>query len=362
MARKVKGLYKRGTVWWCAYKSIAGKIVRVSTKHSDYEDAIEFLTERKFNVQKEIEEPELSKIINYAFRDLATKYDEWSVRQRGYDKKRYFIKDLVNIFGDYQVKNFNTLIVENFQNQRLQRGNKPASVNRIVGVLKHCLHKGLEWDMVGESVYKKVARVKPLEMNNKRLRYLSVEECHSLIDSCDPHLRPIVVFALNSGCRKGEILSLKWESIDLKHGFILLDRTKNGDRREIPINTTLRITLEALPRRLDGGYAFYDPKTRERYLNVKRSFATALRRAGIKDFHFHDLRHCFASHLVMNGVDLTTVSKLLGHKSLAMTLRYSLLSPQHMSKAVDILDGVLNDRSTSHLLHNPQILRATNVR
>ncbi len=254
MARKVKGLYKRGSVWWCAYKSITGQIVRISTKHSDYEEAAKFLTERKFNVQKEIEEPAMAKIVNYTFRELASKYDTWSERQRGYEKKKYFIKDLVHVFEDYQLRSFNTLIIENFQNQRLQRGNKPASVNRIVGVLKHCLHKGLEWDMVSDNVYKRFARVKPLEMNNKRLRYLSVEECQSLVNACEPHLRPIVIFALNTGCRKGEILGLKWDNIDLKHGFVLLDRTKNGERREIPINQTLRGTLETLPRRIDNGH------------------------------------------------------------------------------------------------------------
>jgi integrase len=337
---------------------LTGKIERVSTGHTDYDKAIEFLTEQKFNVQRGIE-PEIVKEVNYTFRELSDKYDVWSQRQKGYYKKRFFIKDLVNVFGDYSLKSFTTLIIENFQNDRLKRGNKNASVNRIVGVLKHCLHKGLEWDMVGENVYKKVTRVKPLKMNNKRLRYLSVEETQVLLHSCNEHLKPIVIMALNTGMRRGEILSLKWDNADLKHGFILLDVTKNDERREIPINGTLRTTLEALPRRLDGGYIFFDPKTGERYQEVKRSFTTALKKSGIRDFHFHDLRHTFASHLVMAGVDLTTVSKLLGHKTLSMTLRYSHLSPQHMTRAVDVLDNVLNDRinSTSHLLHNQGIVQ-----
>ncbi len=353
MARKIKGLYKRGNVWWCCYKDLTGKVERLSTGHTDHDKAIEFLTERKFNVQKGIE-PEVIQNINYTFQELAEKYSEWSQRQRGYEKKKFFIKTLVDVFSAYPLKSFNTLIVENYQNARLKRGNKPASVNRIVGVLKHCLHKGLEWDMVNENVFKKVSRVKPLEMNNKRLRFLSVEEIHTLIASCSEHLKPIVITALNTGMRRGEILNLKWDMVDMKHGFILLDITKNGERREIPINGTLRTALEALPRRLDGGYVFYDHKTGERYQQVKHSFATALKKTGIRDFRFHDLRHTFASQLVMAGVDLTAVSKLLGHKSLTMTLRYAHLSPKHMTQAVDILDNVFNGNiiSTSHLLHN----------
>ncbi len=86
-------------------------------------------------------------------------------------------------------------------------------------------------------------------------------------------------------------------------------------------------------------------------------FNAACRRAGIKDFHFHDIRHTFASHLVMAGQDLATVKELLGHKTLQMTLRYSRLPPSHKVKAVNTLDNILNENSTSHLVHNPKVGR-----
>jgi integrase len=94
------------------------------------------------------------------------------------------------------------------------------------------------------------------------------------------------------------------------------------------------------------------------YQDVKRSFASACRRAGIKDFRFHDLRHTFASHLVMAGIDLTTVKELLGHKTIAMTMRYAHLAPAHKVKAVDVLDETLNGKSTAQLLHSK---RATGI-
>jgi integrase len=89
--------------------------------------------------------------------------------------------------------------------------------------------------------------------------------------------------------RRGEILTLKWDNVDLKHGFILLDRTKNGERREIPINETLRNTLERLIRRLDSPYVFYDHATGKPYQDLKRSFKKACKRAGVTDFHFCDI-------------------------------------------------------------------------
>ncbi|HXW68163.1 MAG TPA: site-specific integrase, partial [Dissulfurispiraceae bacterium] len=179
------------------------------------------------------------------------------------------------------------------------------------------------------------------------LRYLSLEESRALVEACDPHLKPIVVTALNTGMRRGEIFRLKWEQVDLKHGFILLksDETKNGERREIPINATLRTTLQGLTRRLDVPYVFFDPATGKPYGEVKRSFKSALRRAKIQDFHFHDLRHTFASHLVMAGVDLTTVKELLGHKNITTTLRYAHLAPEHKVKAMVIYDQVFNGKS-----------------
>jgi integrase len=152
--------------------------------------------------------------------------------------------------------------------------------------------------------------------------------------------------ALHTGMRKGEILSLVWDNVDLKHGFILLDKTKNGDRREIPINQTLKSVLQGLVRRLDVPYVFFDEAKGRPYKDLKRSFSRACKLAGIKDFRFHDLRHTFASQLVMRGVDITTVSRLLGHKSLTMTLRYSHLSPNHMAKAVELLDSTVG----SHLI------------
>jgi len=167
------------------------------------------------------------------------------------------------------------------------------------------------------------------------------------------HLRSKVITALNTGMRKGKILGLKWEDVDLKHGFILLKDTKNRERREIPISGTAREVFQGLTRRLDVPYVFHDKNT-GKYLNVKKSFKMALTKAKIADFRFHDLRHTFTSHLVMAGVDLTTIKELLGHKTLTMTLRYAHLALSHKVKAVDMLDKTMDEAPTAQLLHNPK--------
>ena len=262
-----------------------------------------------------------------------------------YKQKETLIRQLVDIFGGYPLRMFNTKLIEQYQSDRLEKGNKPATINRHIATIKHIFTKAVEWDLVEEETLKRIRKAKLLEENNRRLRYLSRDECKALVQECASHLKPIVTMALNAGLRRGEILSLKWENIDLKHGFILLDKTKNGERREIPINTTLHDTLTGIKRRLDVPWVFHDALTGSPYGDIKNSFNGAYRRAGIKDFHFHDLRHPFASHLVMAGIDITTVKELLGHKTLTMTLRYTHLAPSHKVKAVDVLNETLNENA-----------------
>lgn len=347
-----KGIYKRGNVYWIRYAGLDGRTVYESSGSDKFRDAETLLIQRKQAI-KEGKQPEIKKIANHTFNELAERYIAWMEgRHRSADSKKYRINIIASHFGNIPLRHINTFAVEQYQTNLINKNLKPATVNKHISIIKAMIKKAVDWSMVESEVLKRVRTVKPLTENNKRLRYLSKEECQNLINACQGNTKPIVITALNTGMRKEEILSLKWDNVDLKHGFILLDRTKNGDRREIPINETLRATLQGLTRRLDIPYVFYDPATGKRYKNVKRSFKTACKRAGITDFKFHDLRHTFASHLVMAGVDITTVKELLGHKTLTMTLRYSHLAPSHKVKAVDVLDATINGKSTIQKLYN----------
>ena len=354
-----KGIYKRGNMYWIRYVGLDGRVIRESSGFTKFREA-ESLLIKKRNDIKEGKQPEIKRIANHSFYELATEYLKWAQRQRSFKSKKVFVAQLSESYGNLPLRRFNTRLIEQLQTEVVQSGKKPATVNRLVATIKHMFSKAEEWDMVEEETLKRVRKVKLLEENNRRLRYLSKEECQALINACDRHLRPIVIVALHTGMRKSEILLLKWDNVDLKHGFILLEVTKNGERREIPINDTVSDTLQGLTRRLDVPYVFYNFRTGKPYNDFKRSFASACRRACIKDFHFHDLRHTFASHLVMIGTDLTTVKELMGHKTVNMTMRYAHLAPSHKVKAVDVLDSTLNNKpsgnanelSTAQLLHS----------
>jgi integrase len=356
----MRGIYKRGNVWWICYVGVDGRIIRESSESDKFQDAKTKLAARRNTVEVERKQPEIKKIPNYSFQELADNYLVWVTgRQNSAKVKAYIIKptektmakktkirkapSLIERFGNLPLRRFSTALVEQYQTNLINAGLKNASINKIMNVLRHMFSKAVDWEMVESEVLKKIRKVK-LFKEDRRLRYLSKEECRTLLHHCEGHLKSLVIMALNSGMRRGEILGLKWDHVDLKHGFILLDKTKNGERREIPINATLRAVLEKMPRHITSPYVFSNPETGKQFTEVKRSFATATRRARITDFHFHDLRHTFASHLVMAGVDLTTVSRLLGHKDIKMTLRYSHLAPAHMVKAVDILDQTINEK------------------
>jgi len=156
--------------------------------------------------------------------------------------------------------------------------------------------------------------------------------------------------------RKGELLGLTWDLVDMTHGFIRLKQTKNGKARALPFNETLWSVFSGLRTRLDVPWVFHDTAG-NRWKDVRHPFEAACLSAGLTDFHFHDLRHTFASWLMMRGVPLATVSNLLGHTSPTMTLRYAHLSPKHLTSAVRVLDHNSNRSLDSYLTIEPKQAR-----
>jgi integrase len=144
------------------------------------------------------------------------------------------------------------------------------------------------------------------------------------------------VLALATGMRHGELMGLVWKDVNLKDGFLILHETKNGERRRVPLSG---LALELLRehskvRRLDTPLLFPSNVDAQRPIDLRHSFTNALKAAEINDFHWHDLRHCTASYLAMNGASLAEIAEILGHKTLQMVKRYAHLSDGHVSNVV----------------------------
>ncbi|MFX0211364.1 MAG: site-specific integrase, partial [Candidatus Hodarchaeota archaeon] len=157
-------------------------------------------------------------------------------------------------------------------------------------------------------------------------------------EECTDHLKPIVVTALHTGMRRGEILSLKWDQVNLSKRIIRVEKTKSGKIRYIPINDVLFEELIKLKKQNGkSDYVFLYPRTKKPIADVKTAFNAAKEDAGIKDLRFHDLRHTFASRLVERGVDIITVMDLLGHHSVVVTQRYTHSKADQKMNAVQNL-------------------------
>jgi integrase len=277
------------------------------------------------------------------FNELADRYQENFQNQRAFQTlKRYFLLTLREHFGDHQLSQITYFDLETYRNRRQStptRAGKPrtpATVNREMTLMRHMLNKAVEWGMLTASPLDRGKRLM-LQENNHRLRFLTEDEIGRLISASAPHLAPIIEVAIHTGMRRGELLGLKWEQI--RHGFIYLTETKTGKPRQIPVNDRVARVFKELRKKhqMKSPYVFLGPDG-VRLHGVKRSFENACRRAGIEGFRFHDLRHTFASHLVMNNVSLKAVQELLGHSDLKMTMRYAHLSQAHLKEAVGALN------------------------
>lgn len=222
---------------------------------------------------------------------------------------------------------------------RLNDGIRPATINRELSVLSAAInHARRKWgvQMDNPTQYQRLRTAAP------RLRYLERDEAHRLqkeADALRPDLGDFVRIALNTGCRKTELLLLKWSDVNLDRRFFVLrpENTKANRRRVIPLNDA---ALSSLRSRLVGNTSdwVFAKRNGQRVKALDWLFRKAVKSAGLTDFRIHDLRHTFASWLVSEGVELVKVRDLLGHTSISMTERYAHLMPNKLLDAVQVLD------------------------
>jgi integrase len=227
-----------------------------------------------------------------------------------------------------------------------------ATVVRYLSALSHAFSVAVkEWGWLEDSPMRKVTKLKE---SRGRVRFLDEGEKDRLLQACkeslNPHLFPVVMLAISTGMRYGEIINLTWADVDLSRKRIILHETKNGERRAVPIAGQAIELLAQLEkkRRIDTNFLF--PKGRltsassfqegsqekvQKPAQMRNAWVAAIKKAGIQDFRFHDLRHCAASYLAMSGASLAEIADILGHKTLAMVKRYAHLSDSHKHTVVD---------------------------
>lgn len=269
-----------------------------------------------------------------------------------------------------QLRDINASLLEKLRTEMLNQKKSNATINRRFTTLKSVLSRAVEWEVIPSHDLKKL---KPLIEDNSRIGYLSFDEEERLRkaltardlrikrerESGNKHraergypllpnlsartfadyLEPLVILAMNTGMRRGELFSLRWQNVNLERDFLTIEaaNAKSGKARHIPLNQKAKSALTNWKSDCKSSLWVFEGNTEQPLKDIKKAWSTTLAEARIENFRFHDLRHHFASKLTMAGVDLNTVRELLGHSSLEMTLRYAHLAPEHKAKAVGLL-------------------------
>ena len=324
------GIFKKEKTWYIDYyvngkrkREAVGPSRRLAEK-ALAKRKVQIAEKRYFNIK---EKPTTT------FDELIDKYMKYARANKiSWDRDANSIKRLLSFLGNIKLSDITPLKIEEYKQHRLCKVCN-ATVNRELACLKHMFNKAIQWTMAESNP---VREVKMFKERNERKRYLDDDEVARLMECLSERIKPIVVVALCTGMRKSEILNLKKEDIDFNQRLIFIKNSKNGKPRDIPMSEPAYKALKSCSSQSNSQYVFTD-ENGQRVVNIRTGFNNALKRAGIDNFRFHDLRHTFASHLVMKGNDLLTVKELLGHQTINMTLRYAHLSQSHRRNAVDLL-------------------------
>ena len=275
------------------------------------------------------------------FSSLADEYEKWwSARHntKGLNSRLGFWRDL---YRDTRIIEVEAASIRTALKDYRQT-HAPATTNR----LRSCLSSLFKYAIKEQGYIENnpVRLVPSLTENNKIVRYLTDDECTALIASCKASdwdkMYLLVVLALTSGARLGELLGLHWNDIDFNSKTAILHHTKNGDSRILTFPDVAMVELQQF-REVGTGLVFQSKKKWNRPFEFRKHWHKAMDNAGIKNFRFHDLRHSAASYLAMSGATLKEIAEVLGHKSIQSTDRYAHLSVAHRQKLTDRVLGKL---------------------
>lgn len=294
--------------------------------------AKEILAKRKAEIAERKFFPDRKKQ-QLTFWEAADKY--YAIRlskKKSAFKMKYTIEFLKKYFGNKPLASITTADVQEFYNQRLAE-TSPSTANRHFSVLRAIINKGILLKLYkGENPCIGVGKQKE---NPARTNYLSQEEIKEVLLHIPERSRNLVAFAICTGMRRGEILRLDWKDIDWTNNIIHIYISKSGNKREVPIMPSLRQVLLSM-HPLKTGKVF--PLTEKM---VEYDFRHTLKKLGIQNIRFHDLRHTFASHFMMKGGSITDLQRILGHSDLKLTQRYAHLSPTYLRKSIEIVNDLL---------------------
>jgi len=337
------GLYKRGSVWWMNF-SHNGEQFRRSTETEQKKLAIRIFDKLKGEIAEGKWFPHLEGE-DRTFNDLMNRYmKEYSVIYKApssHLRDKGLEKHLRSFFGDSLLTQITPNMISEYKLKRRADGVSPRTINYELSLMGHTFNLAMkEWEWVKDNP---VMRVRKERVNNKVERWLTLDEEQKLLVSSSLWLREIIIFAIHTGLRQGEIMDLKWSQINFTRKTMIITEQKNRAVDTLPLNATV---LDLLANKVPG---VLDPDKRV-FVNhlgnrigssvIIRAFHLAEKKAGIKKLRFHDLRHTFATRLIQNGVDLFTVQKLGRWKNTSMVMRYAHHYSESLRAGIEVMDSL----------------------
>lgn len=320
------------TAWYYdfMYKGIRYREVGGATKTQ----ALRTLEKKRSEVLNE-EFELVTKIKNPRIEMFANTYLKRRKHLRSHKRDNLSFRTLLLYFKGKTLMSITPSEIEDYIGKRMEGGVSNSTINRELACLKRMFNLAIKW---GEAKKNPVNDVDFLEEPPGRSRFLSEEEGKRLIAFASDHIKPIIMTALNTGMRLGEILNLKWDQVHIDtvvEPYIEIKQTKNNKNRFIPLTEDMAKLFQIIR---DNGSEYVFLGIRGIPLkSVRKPFTKALKKTGIKDFKFHDLRHTFASHYVMSGGDLMSLKEILGHSNMKMVERYTHLASSHKHRQINNL-------------------------
>ncbi len=340
-------IYKRGQVYWCEFR-LDNKHYQYSCKTKDKSIAQEISAAIYADTIRDRFNIPIKNAGKYIFRDIFKEYIEnQNVSMKTKEIRTTAANHFLPVFNNSDIKNISAADLEKYQLIRKlevlsmpkNTGKREQDISfRLINIeiatlynfFVFCIKKGY----LDKNPCTGIKKLNELS----RLKTLSDSDIEKLIAGATNKLtRDLIRFLILTGCRKGEALNLKLDDVDLQNDVIAIKGTKMKYDRYIPISKPLKELLSGI-NKIDGCEFLFSDNGRK-LGDFKRSFHTACKNAGLKDLRIHDLRHVFASKMVMNGTSLYITGELLGHRTTQMTKRYSHLVPETLRKAVNDVWG-----------------------
>lgn len=332
----MRGVFERpkgSGVWWINYYDSDGrrhreKIGRENVAVNAYIKRQSEVRDGRFQAPRSGAKLKFRELAEDA---LANKKLRLAMRSWKTDKLR--LAAVKEVFGETPASAISPGKIESFLTGLREKGRSTSTLNRYRSLMSSIFSFGVR---SGKIRANPVAKVERFQENEHRVRFLSASEEEALrkaVRAISTEREAEMDLALHTGMRRGEQYGLTWADVDLERGIVTVQKGKTG-RRFIVLNSVAKDALEILWEISNGSKFVCPDKRRDDQLDWRRWFEAATKTAKVDNFRWHDLRHTFASRLVMAGVDLSTVQKLLGHRSIVTTMRYAHLSPDHLQTAV----------------------------